>query len=183
MTTQHCMSDDSSTDDLEGFIGTVFAEERLPLTRYVRRLLPADPHRAEDVVQETLLRAWRSGRCLLQAGTPVRPWLFTVARNLVIDWRRRDQARPCEVDASLLNRVASPENAVEQILDRQVVAAAFAELSAAHREVLYHLHYRGRTCQEAARVMGVPAGTVKSRAFYACRALHEALSARGVLAA
>ena len=183
LTTQQCAPapEDARADDLDEFVNRMYAEERLPLTRYVRRMLPTDPHRAEDIVQEALLRAWKSGPTLMEAGAPVRPWLFTVARNLVIDWRRRDMARPREVDDAQLNRVPSSDNAIDRVLDRRIVAEAFSTLSPAHREVLYHLHYRGRSCREAAIAMGVPAGTVKSRAYYACRALQEALAARGVV--
>src|SRR5829696_4522413 len=66
------------------------------------RLTNGDRARAEDIVQETLLRAWRNLEVLDDDVRPVRPWLFTVAQRLAIDAHRARRARPAEVgDAAL----------------------------------------------------------------------------------
>lgn len=176
-------SEGSGGDSLEEFFSRLCAEYRRPLVRYVSRLLPNDPHRGEDVVQETLLRAWRHGHKLVRQQGRVLPWLFTVARNVVIDWHRRDQARPYEVDVENLDSLADNDNVAERTVDRQLLAEALSTLSRPHRETLFHLHYFDRTAQQAAAAMGVPTGTAKSRAHYGALALHEALLARGVCAA
>ena len=141
--------------------------------------LTGDRGRAEDVVQETLLQAWRHPEALDPERGPIRPWLMTVARRLVVDQWRARQARPDEVGDEGLAALASGDG-VDEALDRWLVADALATLTHEHREALVHTYYAGRTVTEAAVVMGIPAGTVKSRVFYALRALKLALEERGV---
>ena len=145
----------------------------------VLRLTGGDRGRAEDVVQETLLQAWRHPEALDPARGPIRPWLMTVARRLVVDQWRARQARPDEVGDDALDTLATTDG-VDEALDRWLVADALATLTTEHREALVHTYYAGRTVTEAAVVLGIPPGTVKSRVFYALRALKLALEERGV---
>ncbi len=149
------------------------------LLGYALRLTGGDRARAEDVVQETLVRAWRNLDRLDDSVAPVRPWLFTVASRVAIDAHRGRRARPTEVGDAVL-AVLPGLDEVERALDRVVVQEALAALSSDHRAVLVETYYRGRTVAEAAEVLGVPAGTVKSRCYYALRALKLALAERGV---
>jgi RNA polymerase sigma-70 factor (ECF subfamily) len=140
-----------------------------------------DRARAEDVVQETLLRAWRH-RAILESSPPaLRAWLYTVARNIVIDeWRsRRAQLETTVADVP---EATTGDDADDQLLLGWVVAEAVTRLSAEHRAVLLECYYRGRPVAEAARRLGVPEGTVKSRTHYALRALKLALEEMGVSA-
>ena len=141
--------------------------------------LTADPVRAEDIVQETLLRAWKHPEVLDRSQGSVRAWLFTVARNLMIDeWRSKRYQREHPTD-----HVPEPVDVVDQtdaLLQAWVVAEAVTRLSAEHRAVLLECYYRGRSVAEAARRLGVPEGTVKSRTHYALRALRLALDEMGV---
>ncbi|MCW2700378.1 MAG: polymerase, sigma-24 subunit, subfamily [Blastococcus sp.] len=149
------------------------------LLAYALRLTNGDRARAEDIVQETLLRAWRNPELLDDDVRPVRPWLFTVAQRLAIDAHRARSARPTEVgDAGLAT--APSLDAVEQTLDRILVADALQALTHDHRAVIVETYYRGRTVAEAATALGIPPGTVKSRCYYALRALKLALAERGV---
>lgn len=151
---------------------------RGPLLGYVRRSVGGDFQQAEDVVQETLTRAWVHYDTL-EARDPG-PWLFTVAHNLVVSGYRHRSARPLEVP---LGRQDFPSAAddVDHVLQSWQVAIALRELSDHHRDVVVELFYRRRTVAEAAAVLGVPAGTVKSRCYYALRALRVALEERGVM--
>ena len=104
----------------------------------------------------------------------LRAWLYTVARRIVIDGRRSHSARPREVDVAPLALVPVPDRS-EQALSKMVVADALQGLRAEHREALEETYLRDRTVNEAAHVLGVPPGTVKSRVFYALRALRRVL--------
>lgn len=167
----------------EAVIRALYLEHAGPLLGYTLRLTSGDRPWAEDVVQETLLRAWRNPDALDPARGPVRGWLCTVARNLVIDGGRARRARPPETgDAPLL---AVADERAEDEFDRALlsweVAEALGALTPEHRAVLLETYYRGRSVTEAAKVLGVPEGTVKSRTYYALRALRVALEERGLV--
>jgi RNA polymerase sigma-70 factor (ECF subfamily) len=149
------------------------------LLAYALRLTDGDRTRAEDIVQETLLRAWRNLDRLDERAGPVRPWLFTVAQHLAIDAHRARRARPPEVGEAALASVPDLDQ-VEGTLDRIIVTDALGSLSQEHRAVIVETYYRGRTVAQAAAVLGIPPGTVKSRCYYALRALKLALAERGV---
>ncbi|MFW3169828.1 sigma-70 family RNA polymerase sigma factor [Geodermatophilus sp. CPCC 206100] len=149
------------------------------LLAYALRLCGGDRARAEDVVQETLVRAWRHLDELDPEASPVRPWLFTVAHHVAIDAHRARRARPAEVSEAELASVPALDD-LAGALDRIVVTDALGSLSPEHRAVIVETYYRGRSVTEAAAVLGIPPGTVKSRCYYALRALKLALIERGV---
>ncbi len=160
----------------EELIRALFEDHGGPLYGYVLRLT-GDPGRAEDVVQETLLRAWRHPSVL--EGRPIRAWLFTVARNLVVDQHRARKSRPQETGDEAL-AVLPADDELDRAVESWAVADALASLRPEHREVVLETYYRGRSVKEAAEVLGIPQGTVKSRTYYALRALKLALEERGL---
>lgn len=141
---------------------------------HVLYLTGNDRQWAEDVVQETLVRAWRNADRLDSERINVRAWLYTVARHIVIDGRRSHLVRPHEVDPAPLESMPVPDGS-ERFLSAMIIADALQELSPKHRDALAETYLRDRTVSEAAEVLGVPPGTVKSRVHYALRELRHAL--------
>lgn len=150
------------------------------LFRAARRSL-GDDQLAEDAVQETFLRAWLAAdRFDERLGSP-RTWLFAILRNTVIDLARADSARPrrsVPIGWRDEDRAADVSE-----LDRALVAwqveEALSRLSDDHRRVLVEVHLRDRPLAEVAAELRLPVGTVKSRAYYAMRALRVVLEELG----
>ncbi|WP_068401879.1 sigma-70 family RNA polymerase sigma factor [Kribbia dieselivorans] len=159
----------------------LYDEHAAALWGYCLRLTGQDHARAEDLVQETLIRAWRHRARLDESQGSVRAWLFTVARHLAIDeWRTKRSQSEFSVAEVPESREATDHT--DQLLLSWMVADALLSLSADHRAVLVECYFRGASVAEAGRTLGIPAGTVKSRTHYALRALRLVLQERGVSA-
>ena len=157
----------------------MFAEHGDALFGHALRLVGGDRGRAEDLVQETLLRAWRHPGSLDPDRGSVRAWLFTTARNLAIDsWRRRS-VRVAEVFTDTLPEPIGYDE-TDRTVEGWLIAEALGKLSEVHRQVLLECFYRGRSVAEAASRLGIPPGTVKSRTHYALRSLRLVLEEMGV---
>ncbi|MEU5692070.1 sigma-70 family RNA polymerase sigma factor [Actinosynnema sp. NPDC020468] len=165
------------------FLDALHHEHRPALLRFTRRLLPGDPHRAEDVVQECMFRAWRNAELLSDSRTSVRSWLFTVARNVIVDWVRRDNARPVEFGDEDFDLLPGGADFADEVVERCVVEQGLARLSPTQRQALEQVYRLDLTRQRAAATIGVPIGTVKSRVHHARTAMTQALACHGVTAA
>ncbi|MEO3749630.1 sigma-70 family RNA polymerase sigma factor [Streptomyces sp. B6B3] len=167
--------------------GAVPAAERYRerLYRYVGRLTAGDAHRAEDIVQETMLRAWLAADEFVDEGAVSRhnedhlaAWLHIVARNLAVDARRRDRSVPMGImPVTLPHRAADGADVADVVADRVALVRSLARLSPHHREVLVHVHVYDRSREDTARLLGIPQGTVKSRLHYALTALRREFAA------
>lgn len=157
----------SRTDLLDSLV----AEHRKALITYAERLL-GDHHLAEDIVQEALIRAWPHAERLHSTQGSVRGWLLTVTRNLVID-RLRSPSSRYETVVPAETHQRSQRDHADAVLASVESTRLLHQLSVEHREVLVHTYLRGRTVQETARILGVPAGTVKSRQHYALLKLRD----------
>jgi RNA polymerase sigma-70 factor (ECF subfamily) len=165
----------------EDLLRALHDEHAQALWSYVVRLTRGDRTRAQDVVQETLLRAWRTPSVLDQSGSSARGWLFTVARRIVIDeWRvssRRPELVTDEVPERAMDERLDP--VAQQTVDHELVIAALRTLSPEHREVLHECYFQGSSVAQAAAALGIPPGTVKSRTHYALRAFRLAIDELG----
>ena len=165
--------------DPDAAIRQLYSHYAKALHGYVEKFCP-DPAIADDIVQETFIRAWRHLPQLSADDRPVRPWLYTVARNLLIDANRAARARP--VSAPAPPAEIGTDSGLDKVLDRQLVSAALAHLSPAHQSVLVETFYRGGTMAAVARELGIPDGTARSRLHYALDALRQHLEERDAIA-
>jgi RNA polymerase sigma-70 factor, ECF subfamily len=172
---------DGLSGDPDAVIRQLYSHYAKALHSYVEQFCP-DRASADDIVQETFIRAWRHLPQLSADDRPVRPWLFRVARNLLIDANRAARARPMTVQGQPDGEPGT-DSGLEEILDRQLVSAALQHLSPAHQTVLVETFYRGRTLATVARELGIPHGTARSRLHYALDAMRKQLNGRDAIAA
>ncbi len=151
--------------------------------RYERRVYEfglrvlGDRELAGELVQEGFLRLWRTADRFDHSRGTVGAYLFTLVRCLAVDLWRRPSSRPFEPERG---EVAAASDATDAMLTRLMVDQAMDSLSLSHREVLV-LSYWGDLTQPAiAAILGIPLGTVKTRSYYALRALKLALVEMGV---
>jgi RNA polymerase sigma-70 factor (ECF subfamily) len=142
------------------------------LRAYVSRLTDGDDALADTVVKETLYRAAQEPERYPQRASAVRPWLVLTARNVLRDGERHAPAGHDDRPDS-----AGPvrERSTISSLPGTTVVAAIEDLSAVHRELLIELFYGGVSLEDAAAQRGVPVETVKSRLYFAMRALSNVL--------
>jgi RNA polymerase sigma-70 factor (ECF subfamily) len=153
----------------------LYQRHRPSVFRFVRTLTLGDEHLAEDITQETFLRAWRTPDLVVDGPDGCHNWLTTVARNIVIDRLRRRRARPPETGDEHLPYVAAPSCDIDRMVTSLTLRDALAKLSPARRQVLIDVYFRGRSLAEVADEQGIPVGTAKSRIHYALRALRAVL--------
>lgn len=146
------------------------------LLRALLRVTSGDRGKAEDILQETLLRAWQHPEAVSRGAEASRPWLSTVARRIAIDHHRMQAARAQEVAGDAPEEPVTTGNPFDDVLAARDIEVALDRLQPHHRQVLVELHLNGRSVADAARALGIPAGTVKSRNFYAIRALRPILA-------
>ncbi|GAB1644758.1 sigma-70 family RNA polymerase sigma factor [Krasilnikovia sp. MM14-A1259] len=165
----------------EELMTALYTEHYAVLLSFISRYVH-DRHKAEDLVQETLLRAWRHIDHLEVDGTGrTRSYLLTIARNVVTNAWRAEQRRPRLVaDDTAVESVPSADS-VDQLVEGWLVAEALERLSAEHQAVVKAMYYEGQSVADAARRLSVPEGTVKSRAYYAVRALRTVFEEMGVI--
>lgn len=150
---------------------------RPSLIRFTTGLTLGEGELAEDLVQETMIRAWQNIERFPADCAEGHRWMFTVARRLMIDHLRRQRIRPHEV------RQVLPEHAmVGDITSSAVIASmtlleAMKSLSPDHRLVIEEVYLRDRSITQVAADLGVPVGTVRSRLHYAVRKLRAAVNA------
>lgn len=145
------------------------------------RLLGGDSGMAEEMVQETFVRLWRSAERFDPSQGSVKTFTFMLARRVAIDLRRRAAARPPQSQAADAGHQVDDDQTFEQLIVGLDVRDALSSLSSKHREIL-ELHCDGDLTQERiAERLGIPLGTVKTRTYYGLRALKLELEERGLI--
>ena len=157
----------------EEFMRGLYQRCKPPLQAYVLRLT-RDPHWAEDIVQATLIRAWQARQALTQGEAATRSWLHTTAYRIFIDQYRSRTARPATLTGDDIVR-PGPDHA-DQLAWSVTLAQAMTALSPPHRQAVVHVYYLNHTADQAASILGISPGTVKSRLHYALRALRKQLT-------
>jgi RNA polymerase sigma-70 factor (ECF subfamily) len=152
--------------------------------RYASRLygfglkLLGDAGLAEELVQECFVRLWRTAGRFDAGKASVGTYLFTIARSLAVDLRRRPSSRPFDPQPQEI--ASRDEDSVDRLMEGLAVRDALDSLSPAHQAVLRLAYEHGLTQNEIAVRLGIPLGTVKTRAFHGLRALRLALQERGI---
>jgi RNA polymerase sigma-70 factor (ECF subfamily) len=159
-------------------VRAVYAAHGPELYRFALRSL-GDRGLAEDAVQETFVRAWQAAGRFDDALGSLRTWLFAIVRNVVIDLSRARAVRPSLAPGVTTDGPSGLDDEVEQVLTAWQVEEALRMLSGEHQRALVEVHYNGRPYQDVAQELGVPVGTVKSRVYYALKAMRLALEEIG----
>ena len=167
----------------EDAVGAAYSVHGGELYRFVLRGL-GDAGAAQDVVQETFLRAWRAADRFDPQLSSLRGWLFAIARNAMLDHARAARARPWQgnlLDPPGVEQAAGTvEDPSERLVRSWVVEEALRRLSEEHRTAIVQTHLRERPYADVAAELGVPVGTVRSRVFYGLKALRVAMDEMGV---
>lgn len=152
-------------------------EALIPNLRRYARVLVRDHDRADDIVQDCLERAI-SRHHLFAPGTNLRAWLFTILVNLVRSEARRDKARGTVIAIEDYHHLLSSPAGQDGALRMRDLKRAYAKLAEPFREVIVLIALEGFSYEEAAEVIGVPVGTVRSRLFRAREQLKRHMEER-----
>jgi RNA polymerase sigma-70 factor (ECF subfamily) len=142
---------------------------------YARRSL-GDAGLAEEAVQETFVRAWRARDRFDPSLGGIRAWLFAIERRIIIDLARKRAVR--SIDRLPYERPTENTD-LEEAMRGWLVEEALRRIRPEHRAVVVEIYFRGRPSSEVADLLGIPEGTVRSRLFYALKALRLALDEVG----
>jgi RNA polymerase sigma-70 factor (ECF subfamily) len=159
----------------DGIAAVLAADRALLHWRAMRGL--GDSGLADQAVQETLLRAWRSCALFDERKGTIRTWLLAIQRNVTIDIARARAVRPGDIGwdevAELSDvRYAKPDFA-DGLIDGLLVADLLSRLPVSQRQAVVEVILRDRAYQDVADDIGVPVGTVKTRVHYALRSLRQ----------
>jgi RNA polymerase sigma-70 factor, ECF subfamily len=167
---------ETTVTGVDDALKTLYADHGRALLAYAQRFTN-DRGRAEDVVQETFLRAWRHLPGLLEDDRPVRAWLLRVTRRLLVDSARAASTRPALADEeSAFEGIV--DGGFDRLLDHTILVGAMHRLSEPHQQILLETFFAGHPVHVAAARLGVPPGTARSRLHYAISQLRRQLDPR-----
>jgi RNA polymerase sigma-70 factor (ECF subfamily) len=155
----------------------LYARHHVRVFRFVARLV-RDESLAEDLISEVFLDVWRhSGR--FEERSAVSTWLMSIARFKALSARRRriDAELDDKIEATMADPADDPAVTLEKKNRGELLRHALTKLSAEHREIIDLVYYHEKSVDEAAKIIGIPSATVKTRMFYARKKLGEWLQA------
>jgi RNA polymerase sigma-70 factor (ECF subfamily) len=160
----------------------LYARHNVRVFRFIVRLT-GNTSLAEDLVSEVFLDVWRQAEAF-EAKSRVSTWLLAIARYKALSAlrRRSDEHLDDRMAATIEDTADDPETVVYQKDRNTIVQKCLTRLSPAHREVIDLVYYHEKSVDEVARIVGVPAATVKTRMFYARNKMAELLKQQGVAA-
>ncbi len=165
----------------EAALRAAYAAHGAELFRLALRAL-GDRGLAEEIVQDTFVRAWKSRERFDAGRGSRRTWLFSIARNLIVDAARARSSRPQTGKRPAEGRASHPvlaEDPTENMLLSMQIEEALGLIGDEHRRVIVEVCYRGRPYAEVAQELGVPVGTLRSRMYYGLKSLRLALEEVG----
>jgi RNA polymerase sigma-70 factor, ECF subfamily len=156
----------------------LYGRHSVRVYRFVLRLI-GDATVAEDIVSDVFLDVWLQAK-RFKARAQVSTWLLAIARNKSLSEvrRRRDKEMDCE-PVEMADPADDPEVSVQKAIRSEVIRRCLSQLSAIHREVIDLVYYHDKSVAEIAKIVGVPANTVKTRMFHARQRMGHFLSAAG----
>ena len=181
---------DTSDEALIGLIAdgdkramqVLYARHNVRVYRFILRLT-GNQSLAEDLVSEVFLDVWRQAEAF-ESKSQVSTWLLAIARYKALSAlrRRTDEHLDDQMAASIEDTADDPETVVHKKDRSTIVQKCLRQLSPAHREVIDLVYYHEKSVDEVAKIVGVPAATVKTRMFYARTKMADLLQQAGVSA-
>jgi RNA polymerase sigma-70 factor (ECF subfamily) len=136
--------------------------DTIPNLRGYARALTRNPERAEDLVQDALVRGWAS-RSQFVPGTKFRAWMFTIMRNRFFDECRCNKTPTVAIEEATSHAALLCGPAQDSAIEFEEMASAYWQLAPNHREVLMLVGALGLEYEEAANIVGCALGTIRSR--------------------
>ena len=158
----------------------LFARHHLRIYRFVLRLVRNEAT-AEDLISEVFLDVWRqAGK--FEGRSAASTWMLSIARFKALSALRRkpEQELDDETAAAIEDQADDPEVTLAKKDKGAALRQCLTALSAEHREIVDLVYYHEKSVEEAARIVGIPEATVKTRMFYARKKLSELLKERGI---
>lgn len=169
-----------------GLLRSLYDQHAEPLLMIILEMTDGDRRLAEEVVRETLLRAWREVDSIDVAASSLRPWLVSLARRILRDIERDmefeeepPQQRPVYREPPDRFPVLDMADDVGAALQRMMVLDGLRSLQRPDRDILVEAYFRGRGVRDVAEELDLPPETVKWRLFFALRALQKILLGAG----
>jgi RNA polymerase sigma-70 factor (ECF subfamily) len=160
---------------------TLFARHHVRVYRFVLRYVRNEAT-AEDLISEVFLDVWRqAGR--YEGRSAASTWLLGIARFKALSAlrRRSDEGLDEAAAAAIPDLADDPEAALEKKDAGAALRECLTALSVEHREVVDLVYYHEKSVEEVSEILGIPAGTVKTRMFYARKKLAELMKARSLV--